>query len=184
MIAGIADFINSNEILCICIAAVIAVIFIAMLVIVIVSMVKLSKLQKKYDNFMADDDGKSLESVIDKHLKEIDSLLVNTRKNAHDIEKLYDQISYAFQKLGMVKYDAFDEMGGKLSFTLALLNERDDGFVMNAVHSREGCYTYIKDVIGGKAVIQLSAEEKEALDMALKGELAYHGRDEEKENLA
>ena len=72
-----------------------------------------------------------------------------------------------FQKVGLVKYDAFHEMGGKLSFSLALLNESNDGFVMNAVHSREGCYTYIKEIIDGNSIIVLADEEKEALEMAM-----------------
>ena len=71
-----------------------------------------------------------------------------------------------FQKVGLVKYDAFNEMGGKLSFSLALLNETNDGFVLNAVHSREGCYTYVKEIVGGNSIIVLADEEQEALDMA------------------
>ena len=67
----------------------------------------------------------------------------------------------------MVKYDAFQEMGGKLSFSLALLNKANDGFIINAMHSREGCYTYIKEIIDGNSVIALAEEEKEALDMAI-----------------
>ena len=72
-----------------------------------------------------------------------------------------------FQKVGLVKYDAFQEMGGKLSFSLALLNEINDGFIINAMHSREGCYTYIKEVIDGNSIIALGDEEKEALEMAI-----------------
>lgn len=75
-------------------------------------------------------------------------------------------MKFTFQKVGLVKYDAFHEMGGKLSFSLALLNETNDGFVMNAVHSREGCYTYIKEIVGGNSIIVLAEEEQEALDMA------------------
>ena len=75
-------------------------------------------------------------------------------------------MKFAFQKVGLVKYDAFNEMGGKLSFSLALLNETEDGFVMNAVHSREGCYTYVKEIIAGNSIIVLSPEETEALNMA------------------
>ena len=67
----------------------------------------------------------------------------------------------------MKKYDAFDEMGGKLSFSLAMLNNKEDGFIINAMHSREGCYTYIKEIIAGKAITVLTKEEQEALDMAL-----------------
>ena len=69
-------------------------------------------------------------------------------------------------EVGLVKYDAFNEMGGKLSFSLAMLNGKDDGFVLNAVHSREGCYTYIKEIVGGNSIIVLADEEQEALNMA------------------
>ena len=58
-------------------------------------------------------------------------------------------------------------MGGKLSFSLALLNRKNDGFIINAMHSREGCYTYIKEIISGNSVILLSEEEKEALEEAV-----------------
>ena len=86
--------------------------------------------------------------------------------NEANIKKLFSNMKFTFQKVGLIKYDAFHEMGGKLSFSLALLNETDDGFVMNAVHSREGCYTYIKEIIGGNSIITLADEEKEALKMA------------------
>ena len=82
------------------------------------------------------------------------------------IDATTNQIKFTFQKYGLVKYDAFQEMGGKLSFSLCLLNEKEDGFIINAMHSREGCYTYIKEVIAGNCVIILSEEEKEALEMA------------------
>ncbi len=75
-------------------------------------------------------------------------------------------MKFTFQKVGLVKYDAFNEMGGKLSFSLALLNKSNDGFIMNAVHSREGCYTYVKEVIDGNSIIALADEEQEALNMA------------------
>ena len=73
----------------------------------------------------------------------------------------------AYSKIGIVKYDAFNEMGGKLSFALCLLNERNDGFLMNSMHNREGCYMYIKEIIDGKSYIELSEEEQEALTNAV-----------------
>ncbi len=169
MLTTIFEFLKQYEYVTIGVVIALLVIFIVMFVMNIVSLVKLRKLRKKYQAFMRDDDGMSLESVIEKHLGEIDGLLADTEVNANGIKKLDAQIKFAFQKIGMVKYDAFDEMGGKLSFTLSLLNERDDGFVMNAVHSREGCYTYLKEVVAGKPIIPLSAEEQEALDRAMKG---------------
>ena len=65
------------------------------------------------------------------------------------------------------KHDAFDEMGGKLSFSLALLDQKNDGFIINAMHSREGCYTYIKEIVDGNSIIVLAEEEKNALDIAM-----------------
>ena len=72
-----------------------------------------------------------------------------------------------FQKFGMVKYDAFDEMGGKLSFVIALLNEKNSGYILNVVHSRTGCYSYVKEIIDGNSIVALAEEEEEALRKAL-----------------
>ena len=66
----------------------------------------------------------------------------------------------------MVKYDAFDEMGGKLSFALALLDQNNTGIVLNVVHTREGCYTYIKEIIENNSVLVLTEEEKQAMEVA------------------
>ena len=69
--------------------------------------------------------------------------------------------------MGIVKYDAFNEMGGKLSFALAMLDGNDSGWILNAMHSREGCYTYVKEILKGESFVELSEEEAEALDKAI-----------------
>ena len=66
-----------------------------------------------------------------------------------------------------VKYNAFKGMGGNLSFVIAMLDDNNTGFVLNSVHSREGCYLYLKDVVEGKTEVLLGSEEKEALERAL-----------------
>ena len=71
------------------------------------------------------------------------------------------------QKFGIVRYNAFKGMGGNLSFAFALLDYTNTGFVMNSVHSREGCYLYIKEVEKGETDTALGNEEKEALEQAL-----------------
>ena len=143
-----------------------ALILLILLIITIVNLVQIKKLKKKYAKFMTGSDAQTLEDTIANHLNEIDGLISSNAANEKNIAKLTDQIQFAFQKVGLVKYDAFQEMGGKLSFSLCLLNEKEDGFIINAMHSREGCYTYIKEVIAGNCVILPSDEEKEALDMA------------------
>ena len=146
--------------------AVAALILLALLIITIINLVQIKKLKKKYEKFMTGSDAQTLEDTIANHLNEIDGLIASNAENKRNIANLTDQIQFAFQKVGLVKYDAFQEMGGKLSFSLCLLNEKEDGFIINAMHSREGCYTYIKEVIAGNCVIILSEEEKEALEMA------------------
>ena len=147
------------------IIALVAVTFI-LLILYIVNVVQMSQLKKRYKIFMSGKSARNLEKTLIERLDQVDELLASNAKNEKNIQKLFNNMKFTFQKVGLVKYDAFNEMGGKLSFSLALLNETDDGFVMNAVHSREGCYTYIKEIIGGNSIIVLADEEKEALDMA------------------
>ena len=137
-----------------------------MFIIQIINMVQIGKLKKKYNVFMKGKDAKSLEDTLIKRLNQVDKLIEANAANEQNIKKIFNNMKSTFQKFGLVKYNAFHEMGGKLSFSLALLNETDDGFVMNAVHSREGCYIYIKEIVGGNSIIVLADEEQEALNMA------------------
>ena len=140
---------------------------IILLILIIVNMAQTSKLKKKYNKFMSGKNAKSLEDTLIKRLDQVDSLMEANNANEKSIKKLFANMKFTFQKFGLVKYDAFNEMGGKLSFSLALLNQTNDGFVLNAVHSREGCYTYIKEIVDGNSIIVLSEEEQEALKMAM-----------------
>ena len=139
-----------------------------LLLIVFINIIQMHKLKKKYKMFMDGKNAKTLEESIMSRMDEIDHLISSNQKNEADIQKLYKNMKPTFQKVGLVKYDAFHEMGGKLSFSLPLLNEINDGFIINAMHSREGCYTYIKEIIDGNSIIALADEEQEALDMAMK----------------
>lgn len=138
-----------------------------LLIILLVNAVQIHKLKKKYKMFMDGKNAKTLEESIMSRMDQMDYLISSNKKNENDIQTIYKNLKSTFQKVGLVKYDAFQEMGGKLSFSLALLNETNDGFIINAMHSREGCYTYIKEIIDGNSVITLADEEKEALDMAM-----------------
>lgn len=138
-----------------------------LLILLIVNIVQINTLKKRYKIFMSGKSAKSLEDTLIKRLDQVDKLLTANAANEKNIKKLFANMKYTFQKVGLVKYDAFHEMGGKLSFSLALLNEKNDGFVLNAVHSREGCYTYIKEIVDGNSIIVLAEEEQEALTMAM-----------------
>ena len=88
-------------------------------------------------------------------------------KNKKDIRNLYKNFESAFQKVGIVKYDAFNQMGGNLSFSLALLDENNNGFILNSVHSTDGCYSYTKQIENGICKISLGDEEERALNIAM-----------------
>lgn len=147
--------------------AIMAGVMIILLILLIVNMVKTNKIRKKYESFMVGKDGKSLEENLVKRINQVENLLVLEKKNEENIEKIFRNLKSTFQKIGMVKYDAFNEMGGKLSFSLAMLDQKNDGFIINAMHTREGCYTYIKEIINGNSIIVLAEEEKEALNIAM-----------------
>jgi hypothetical protein len=146
-----------------------ATIILILLIWIIVHSAKLSGMKKKYNIFMKGEDAKSLEDTLIKRLELLDQLQHSNDANREDINQLIENQKITFQKCGMVKYDAFKEMGGKLSFSLALLTKENDGILLTAMHTREGCYTYIKDIIKGESVLILAEEEKEALEMALNG---------------
>lgn len=147
--------------------AIMAAVMLLLFILLIVNIVKTGKLRKKYEAFMMGKNAESLEDTLVKRIQQVDDLLVAESENRENIENISNSLKNTFQKIGMVKYDAFHEMGGKLSFSLALLDQKNDGFIINAMHSREGCYTYIKEIVNGNSIIVLADEEKEALDIAM-----------------
>lgn len=143
------------------------IITILLLILTVICVVQSNRLYRRYDRFMRGKDAESLEDIIIDQIKEIEELKVQERTNK-DIQKtLTRNVKSSFQKFGMVKYNAFKGMGGNLSFAIALLDMNNTGFILNSVHSREGCYLYIKMIEKGETDILLGSEEKEALEQAL-----------------
>ena len=142
------------------------VVILALLTLCIINTVKLKKMGDNYNKFMAGKKGRDLESVILERFEEIDTLKKANEEKTAQIKEIFDALKLTYSKTGIIKYDAFNEMGGKLSFALALLDNRNNGFVINAMHSREGCYTYVKEIINGESYITLGDEEKKALEKA------------------
>ena len=141
------------------------------LILAIVALCKAAKLKKKYRSFMEGADGKSIESLIHEHLDEIESIRAVGEKNSAAVKDIYEKMQYTFQKVGIVKYDAFHEMGGKLSFALCMLDKVNNGYIINVMHSNNGCFAYIKEVVDGKSYIELGDEEKQALQQAVAGRM-------------
>ncbi|MBR3039590.1 MAG: DUF4446 family protein [Lachnospiraceae bacterium] len=144
------------------------VICIAILFVTVIMQNKRYKeLQSRYDKFMQGTRAKSLEKKIMELFEEQGiqkSLLEN---HSRQLKDLYRRHQTTFQKMGFVKYDAFKEMGGKLSFVLVLLDENNNGFLLNSVHSSDGCYSYTKRIKNGQSDLELSPEEAVALKKAV-----------------
>ena len=143
-------------------------VLIVILFILIISVnMKYTRLKSSYNSFMRGKDGKTLEDSIFERFEELDHLTELTLKNRQAIRKVNEEMMSNYQKVGIVKYDAFQEMGGKLSFALTLLDGNNNGYIINSMHSREGCYNYIKEIVKGESYIELSEEEAESLDRAI-----------------
>lgn len=128
---------------------------------------KYNRLKSSYSSFMRGRDGKNLEESILEKFDELDEIAEIAKGNRIDIKEIFHKIQSNYQKVGIVKYDAFNEMGGKLSFALTLLDGNNSGWIINAMHSREGCYTYIKEIVRGESYIELADEEAESLEQAV-----------------
>lgn len=143
---------------------------IALAVLVICQINQNKKLRKKYEKFLQGKNAKSLESQITELCETHDILKKTSDAHTRQIKDLYKKHKTTFQKSAIVKYDAFKEMGGKLSFCLVMLDEENDGFILNSVHSSDGCYSYTKRIKKGESDVVLGDEEKHALDKAMKSE--------------
>ena len=132
-----------------------------MLILLIVTMAKNASMRKKYKIFMNGENGKNMEKAILEKFAAIDFLEENVDQIYKQIKAISGQLTTAYQKIGLVKYDAFKEMGGNLSFALCLLDDNNNGFILNTMHGRESSYTYIKEIENGTAYSTLGEEEKQ-----------------------
>lgn len=146
---------------------VMAILLLISIIMIIVLLLQLNKLKKRFEKFSAGKNAKSLEDEIGTMFEQNKIIKDQVDKNRRDIKVIYHNLRSAFQKVGLVRYDAYSQMGGKLSFSLALLDEKDNGFIINSIHGTDGCYTYSKEITGGMCDIALGAEEQEALTKAM-----------------
>ena len=140
---------------------------IALIVIVVLQSKRQAALVYRLERFMQGEEAVSLEDQIGRLASDVTRLKRESKAYANDIDLLFAKHESAIQKVGLIKYDAFSEMGGKMSFCLALLDEHNDGVVLNSVHSTTACYSYIKRIREGNSDTQLSPEESAAIRKAV-----------------
>lgn len=150
--------------------ALILILFLILLIMQIRLMGKFKKLYRTYDRFMRGKDMESMEETVLAQFERIEALEKSNEEKDRQIESIFENLQHVYQKTGLVKYDAFREMSGKLSYAVALLDKEDNGILVNSMYSREGCYSYVKTIVGGKCSIEMSEEEQEALKIAVNKE--------------
>lgn len=164
-----------------------AIILLIFLVWIITLSVKLSKMKKRLKTFLPEDKKIDMENMLIEYNKNVKQVLAlqdeilnkieaNRENLANDIENtnklIYltnEKLKNAVQKVAIVRYNPFEEVGGDLCYAIALLDENNNGLVINSIYSREACYSYAKEIIDGKCPKhKLANEEIEALEKAMK----------------
>lgn len=125
-----------------------------------------NRLNTKYRSFMKGEDGASLEKELKNKVNRLERQSRRVNAVNEQLDDIQEVLHKSIHKYGMVKYDAFEDVGGKLSFALALLDDDNSGFVLNAVHSKENCFLYLKEIVRGESYIMLGDEEIQALRIA------------------
>lgn len=146
------------------------VIMVILIIGFIILIAKFSKLNKKYKNFMIKlGNGKNLEEDLETYMYRVNKVESENAKIIHSIEEINKEQKKCIQKIGMVRYNAFQDVGSDLSFALALLDDNNDGFVLNGIYSREMSNIYAKPIENGKSTYTVSSEEAQAIGKAMEG---------------
>lgn len=132
------------------------------------SFMALVGLRRRFDAALGGVDTSSLETTLSGHIARVEQVDKRLAELDADYERLAVTGSLASQKIAIVRFNPFGDTGGDQSFTLAVLDAHDSGYVLTSIHGREGTRIYVKPIDFGKSKHTLSAEEKQALALAEK----------------
>lgn len=146
------------------------VIFLLFLLLII--MVQFGRLKKRYNRFTG---GKkepehNLEEQMISYMDQVKEVDLKYGRVVDSINDLKEVVSGCAQKIGIVRYNPYEEMGGNLSFAVAILDEKNNGIVLNGIHSRTGTFTYAKPIESGVSTYVLCEEEMQAIEEAKKSQ--------------
>ena len=144
-----------------------SVVVLIMLVAVIALARRTHRLDARLAGLTRGADGRSLEAVLDAHLEKVFAVSRELDELAARAAVLEAAQRRSFQRLGLVRYNPFEETGGNQSFALALLDAAGNGWVLSSLHARSGTRVYAKAITAGRADAGLSDEETAALKQAM-----------------
>ena len=147
---------------------IVLVINITLFILYILSNIKLSKLRKNYSDFMSKmGKGENLDEMIKEYINKVEKIDQENQEIEKYCEILKEKVEGCIYKIGLVRYNAFKDTGSNLSFALAMLNENNDGVVLNGIYSRDSSNIYCKTVKQGIPEYAVSDEEKDAIEKAI-----------------
>ncbi len=129
---------------------------------------KIKRLKSRYNKFMNGLSNKNIEQLLDSYLDKVNEIILENKEIENHLNNIDRNILNCIQKIGIVRYNAFDNVGSDLSFSIALLDYNNNGIVLSGIYSRESSSTYAKPISDGKSKYTMSAEEIQALDIAKK----------------
>lgn len=149
--------------------AIVAGVALLTFLIVLVLALRIKKLRRDYAILRGEGDERDVFAAVSRALKRVDAVdrrmdgVVATQAEQQAIGR------YSLSRFGLVRYDAFEEMGGRLSFSAAFLDEHGDGLVFSSINGRTETRTYAKPIKGLASDHHLSPEERAAIQEALSG---------------
>ncbi len=150
------------------IIAIIALVLI-MLIWNIVLSIKIGTLTGKYKKFMRGSSGKNFENMLLDHVSDIEAAIERVNIMNEDLVNLKNQMDKGIQKCNIIRYNAFSDTGSDLSYSVAMLDNFNDGFIITGIYGRNESYSYAKPVSKGISKYPLSVEEELVLNRSLKG---------------
>ena len=133
--------------------------------IVLLFIFRIKNLEDKYYSFIAKFDGnRSIEEVMNSYMKMVKNVNEDNKIIKANILNVERQLNMCVQNIGMVRYNAFDDVGSELSFAIAMLDNEDNGFVINSIYGRTSSNVYAKTIENGTSKVTLSDEEIKAVN--------------------
>lgn len=145
---------------------ILAVLIVVLLIMVILQNSRIKELDRRIFDLSAGTDGESLEDTLVKVFDAYEGINKQLDQNTGDIRDIYRRLHPAIQKVGLVRYDAFAQMGGKMSSVVVLLDQDNNGILLNTVQNTDSFYSYVKDIHNGKSDSEYTEEEEQAVHMA------------------
>lgn len=133
------------------------------LVLAVVLAARTGRMKRQYAVLSAADTRASFVEVVARKTAEVEALRDDVAQLADDLRSTQRELQMAIRHVGVVRYDAFGDMGGRMSFSAALVDDHGNGFVLTSVHARSESRSYVKQLRGGMAEVNLSPEESAAV---------------------